>query len=202
MEFLEKDNRATIILVGINVIVFVGLTIFGMTENAEYMLSKGAMYAPYVIEYQEYYRLITSMFLHFGIEHLGNNMILLFLVGSQLEKELGSLKYVILYFIAGLGGNILSFVSDVMNFNYAVSAGASGAIFGVIGAILWVAIRNRGQIGTLTSNGLVLMIGLSLYFGFTSTGVDNLAHIGGLVTGFILAIILYRKRNRKLRAFL
>ena len=87
-----------------------------------------------------------------------------------------------------------------MTGTYAVSAGASGAVFGIIGALLYVAIRNRGKIGTVTGRGLVLMVVLSLYYGFTSGGVDNLAHIGGLAAGFILGVLLYWKRKRKRRA--
>ncbi len=201
MEWQERQNKVTIIICAINIIVFVGLTCIGMTEDGLFMLEHGAMYTPLVIVNQEYYRIFTSMFLHFGIEHLGNNLLLLFIVGSQLEQEMGMVKYTVLYIIAGLAGNILSMLQEIYAEEYAISAGASGAIFGVIGAMLWVVIRNNGQLGTLTSIGLVFMIGISLYFGFTSTGVDNLAHIGGLVMGFLLAVLIYRKKNRKSRAF-
>lgn len=201
MEWIDKwrdsRNKVTIIICAINVIVFIGLTCIGMTESASFMLEHGAMYPPYVIAYQEYYRFFTSLFLHFGIEHLGNNMLLLFIVGSQLEQEIGKIKYVILYICAGLLGNILSFVQSVRTEEFYVSGGASGAVFGVFGGMLWVVLRNNGQMGTLTSNGIVFMVGISLYYGFTSTGIDNLAHLGGLVGGFLLAILLYRRRNRK-----
>lgn len=200
MEWQDRQNKATIIICVINVVVFLGLTLFGMTEDGVFMLEHGAMYTPYVMINQEYYRLFTSMFLHFGIEHLGNNMLLLFLIGSQLEQEMGRTKYIILYILTGLLGNILSMIGELRTGEFYISAGASGAIFGVIGAMLWVVIRNNGQLGTLTSNGLVFMIGISLYYGFTSTGVDNLAHIGGLISGVLLAIIMYR-RHRKYREF-
>lgn len=199
-EFVAGKNKVTVILVAINVIVFIGLTTIGMTEDATFMLEHGAMYVPYILENQEYYRLFTSMFLHFGIQHLGNNMLLLFLVGSQLEQELGSIKYLILYILSGLAGNVLSMMWEIDSSTHAVSGGASGAVYGVIGAMLWVVIRNRGRVGTMTSQGLALMIGISLYYGFTSTGIDNLAHIGGLVSGFILAMILYWKLNNNRRA--
>ncbi|MFI3172033.1 MAG: rhomboid family intramembrane serine protease [Eubacteriales bacterium] len=197
MEFQIKKSKVTLILVGINVVVFLGLTMIGMTENAAFMLGKGALYTPYVVENQEYYRMFTSIFLHFGIEHLGNNMLLLVLMGGQLEQELGTVKYIVLYFAAGLAGSVLTILEDLHTANYAVSAGASGAIFGTIGGMLWVVIRNRGRVGTLTSQGIVFMIGLSLYYGFTSTGIGNAAHIGGLIMGFLLTILLYRKRNDK-----
>lgn len=196
-EFMQRKNKMTIIICAINVLVFIGLTMIGMTESATFMLNHGAMYAPYVVGNHEYYRIFTSMFLHFGIEHLGSNMLLLMVIGSILEEEMGRIKYVILYIITGICGNLLSLAWELKGMDYAVSGGASGAIFGVIGATLWVAIRNKGRLQTLTSQGLLFVIAFSLYIGFTSSGVDNLAHIGGLVSGFLLSIAMYRQVNNK-----
>ena len=187
----------TIFLVAVNVIVFFALSFQGMTEDGAFMLEHGAMYVPRVIESGEFYRLFTSMFMHFGFPHLVNNMLMLVVMGMMLEKELGKIKYLLLYLISGLGGNLLSAMWDILANDYAVSAGASGAIFGVIGALLYIAIRNRGRIGNVSGRGLLFMIALSLYYGFTSGGVDNLAHIGGLLSGFILSILLYRKPKSK-----
>ena len=195
-----KKQKCTIFLIVVNVIVFFVLSFQGMTEDAQFMLEHGAMYVPYMIEGEEYYRLFTSMFMHFGFEHLMNNMIMLGTIGWNLEYEIGKIKFMIIYFGSGLIGNILSGMGDMMTGEYAVSAGASGAVFGIVGALLYVAIRNRGQIGTVSGRGLVLMIVLSLYYGFTSSGVDNLAHIGGVVSGFILGVLLYWKRKSKRRA--
>jgi len=194
-----KRQNCTIILIAINVIVFLLLSFSGMTEDAEFMLGHGAMYVPYMMEGNEYYRLFTSMFLHFGIDHLANNMVMLAAIGWNLEYEIGKIKFLIIYLLSGLAGNILSAFGDIIIGEYAVSAGASGAVFGIIGALLYVVIRNRGRIGTISGRGLVLMVILSLYYGFTSSGVDNLAHIGGLVAGFILGVLLYWKRNGKRR---
>lgn len=161
------------------------------------MLEHGAMYVPYVLGEGEYYRLFSSMFMHFGFEHLVNNMVMLLVIGFTLEREIGTIKFLIIYLLSGLGGNILSAVWDVMLESFAVSAGASGAIFGIVGALLYVALRNRGRIGEMSGRGLVFMVILSLYYGFTSGGVDNFAHIGGLLSGFILSVLLYWKRQRK-----
>ena len=165
------------------------------------MLEHGAMYVPLMIAQGEYYRLFTSMFLHFGFDHLLNNMVTLVLSGWNLEIEIGKIKLLLIYILSGLGGNILSAWWDIQTGEYAVSAGASGAIFGLIGALLYVAIRNRGRIGDISGKGIIFMIILSLYYGFTSTGVDNMAHIGGVLSGFLLSILLYWKRNRKSRAY-
>ena len=191
----QKKQLCTIFLVVINVIIFFSLVFQGMPEDAVFMLEHGAMYLPKVLGEGEYYRLLTSMFLHFDFQHLMNNMIMLGVLGWQLEQELGKFKYLVLYFLSGLGGNLLSAVVEIETGNIAVSAGASGAIFGVIGALLFIALRNHGRVGELSGRGIVFMIFLSLYFGFTSTGVDNMAHIGGLICGFVLSALLYRKKR-------
>lgn len=199
-----KKNKikapCTVALIAVNVIVFLFLSFRGMTEDGMFLLEHGAMYVPYMIEKGEYYRIFTSMFLHFGFDHLLNNMVILAAIGWNLEYEIGQLKFVILYLFSGLGGNLLSAYWDIRVGDYAISAGASGAIFGVIGALLYVAIRNRGRIGDISGKGLVFMIILSLYYGYSSGGVDNMAHIGGLIAGFLLSVLLYRKKNRKFRS--
>lgn len=196
-----KKQKCTILLIAANVIVFFVLSFSGMTEDAQYMLDHGAMYVPYMMEGEEYYRLFTSLFMHFGFDHLMNNMVMLGVIGWNLEYEIGSIKFMIIYLVSGLSGNILSAFGDMYIGEYAVSAGASGAVFGIVGALLYVAIRNKGQIGNISGRGLVFTTVLSLYYGFTSSGVDNLAHIGGLAAGFILGVLLYWKRKRKRRRY-
>lgn len=190
----RKKAPCTIALIVLNVAVFIFLSFGGMTEDAYYMLQNGAMYVPLLRE-GEYYRLLTSIFLHFGFSHLVNNMLMLGVMGWQLELVLGKLKFLLLYFAAGLCGNLLSAFAEIRTGEYAVSAGASGAIFGIIGALLYIALRNHGRIGTVSGQGILLMIALTLYYGFTSSGVDNFAHIGGLAAGFLLSVLLYRKKD-------
>ena len=196
-----KKNRVsapcTVLLTIINVVVFSLLTLQGMTEDGMFLLEHGAMYVPRVIQDGEYYRFFTSLFLHFGFEHLMNNMVTLVLIGWNLESEIGKVKFLLIYILSGWGGNFLSAWYEVLKDDYSISAGASGAIFGVIGALLYVTMRNRGRIGEVSGRRLAFMIIISLYYGFTSSGVDNLAHIGGLVTGFAAGVLLYRKRNSK-----
>lgn len=190
--------RINTLIVIANIAIFFIFSFMGDTEDSLFMLNHGAMFPPFVIENGEYYRLFTALFLHFGVDHLANNMIMLFFTGKYLEDAVGVVRYLIIYFGAGIGGNLLSFYGMMRNRDYAVSAGASGAIFGVAGALLWVAIRNRGKFENLTTRGLMMMIALSLYYGFTSTGVDNWSHVGGLLCGFLLSMILYwRKRRQK-----
>lgn len=197
MRMNKVNAPCTILLVAMNVIVFIVLTSRGMTEDGAFLLEHGAMYVLNVTEQGEYYRLFTSMFLHFGFEHLMNNMVVLVLIGWNLEMEIGKVKYLIIYLLSGLGGNLLSAWWEIQTADYAISAGASGAVFGLIGTLLYVAIRNHGRVGEISGRGIVFMIIVSLYYGFTSSGVDNMAHIGGLVTGFLLGVLLYWKYNRK-----
>ena len=186
----------TVLLAVVNVIVFLVLSFQGMTEDGRFMLQHGAMYVPYLVKNGEYYRLFTSMFLHFGYDHLFNNMVVLVAMGWNLELEIGKIKFLIVYFVSGLAGNILSAWWDILTGSMAVSAGASGAIFGIIGALLWIVMIHKGRYESLTGKGLLFMIVISLYYGITSVDVDNWAHIGGLAMGFVLAIILYRKPRK------
>lgn len=185
----------TVVLAVVNTVVFLILACMGDTESATYMLERGALYPEMVVQNGEWYRLFTCTFLHFGAAHLGNNMLLLVLAGMHLERAMGKLRYTILYLLSGIGSSVLSLLWMIRSGEAAVSAGASGAIFGIIGALIWVAIRNKGRFEGLTTKGLVFMAALSLYYGFTSTGIDNWGHIGGLISGFILAILLYRKKQ-------
>lgn len=181
-------------LAGVNIILFFLLALGGDTEDADYLLAHGAMY-PKAVLAGEWYRLFTCMFLHFNIEHLMNNMLMLVAAGMHLEYAMGGAKYLLLYLLSGLGGSLLSFGAMCKSGEMAVSAGASGAVFGIIGALLWVAIRNHGRFERLTTKGVLLMIALSLYFGFTGTEIDNWGHIGGMAAGFILSVLFYRKRT-------
>ena len=185
------------VLIAVNILYFFWLEFHGSTENAAFMVEHGAMYVPLVVREGEYYRLLTAVFMHFGISHLVNNMVILFVLGDNLERALGKVKYLVFYLICGVGANVFSMVVSIREYELAVSAGAWGAIFGVIGGLLYVVIRNRGRLEDLSTRQLALFVACSLYFGFTSTGIDNAAHVGGLVLGFLLAAIFYRNPGRR-----
>mgnify|MGYP006068511217 FL=1 len=182
-------------LIVINVLVFFLLSLRGDTESGYFMLQYGAMYEPLVTDGHEYYRLITSLFLHFGIQHLLNNMVMLGALGYQLENEIGRIKFLLIYFISGIGGNLCSLYWNVSHGEQIISAGASGAIFGLMGALLYIVAVNRGRLGRLSGRGMLIMVALSLYFGLTSSGVDNTAHIGGLICGILITVLLYRRKR-------
>jgi rhomboid protease GluP len=136
----------------------------------------------------EYWRLLTPIFLHIGIVHLLFNSYALNLFGREVEGLFGSFRFAVIYFLSGIGGSLLSFA-----FSPSVSAGASGAIFGVIGAMAAFLIRNRNTLGAQGRQhlqSLVFMIGINLFLGTTLPGIDNFGHIGGLVVGFLLGFLL------------
>ena len=186
-------NTAIII---INVLCFLYLELQGSTENAGFMLAHGAMFAPLVVDHGQYYRLVTSVFMHFGVSHLMNNMLVLFVLGDNLERALGHVKYLLFYLLCGVGANLVSMTVNLMTGSLSVGAGASGAIFGVVGGLVYAVGVNRGRLEDLTSRQLGVMILLTLYHGFTSMNIDNAAHIGGLAAGILLGILLYRKPRR------
>lgn len=198
MEDLYRRKKAFVNMgfIVLNVICFLYLEMTGSTENTQFMVSHGAMYAPLVVEGGEYYRLLTSIFMHFGINHIMNNMLILFILGDNLERALGHVKYFFFYLICGVGANIISMIVNFGDYRLIVSAGASGAIFGVIGGLLYAVVVNRGRLEDLSTRQLVVVIVCSLYFGFSSTGVDNAAHIAGLFVGILMGIVLYRKPKR------
>lgn len=199
MEDLNRRKKAYVnfCFIAVNVIYFLYLEMAGSTENTEFMVNHGAMYAPYVLEGGEYFRLLTSIFMHFGINHIMNNMLILFILGDNLERALGHVKYFFFYLLCGVGANILSMIINIGDYRTIVSAGASGAIFGVIGGLLYAVAVNRGRLEDLSTRQLVVVIVCSLYFGFSSTGVDNAAHIAGLVIGIFMGLILYRKPKKR-----
>ena len=168
MRNYKKLPICTIAIAAANVLIFLGLSFMGMTEDSAFMMEHGAMYVPYLMNGERYYTLITSMFLHFGFSHLMNNMVMLLVIGYSLEPEIGKIRFLLIYLGSGLMGNLVSAWFDVSQGSYAVS-----------------------------TRGLVLMAGLSLYYGFTAQGVDNAAHIGGLVSGFLLAVLTYWKHKPK-----
>ncbi len=191
----EKNRRiayANLTIIAINFLCFGYLEIIGSTENGRFMIEHGAMYTPAVLR-GEYWRCLTAVFMHFGIGHILNNMLILYVLGDNLERALGSIKYAVFYLVCGIGANLASFWTEIDAASTVVSAGASGAVFGVIGGLLYAVLVNHGRLEDLSARQLIFAILLSLYFGFTSQGINNTAHIAGLVLGILMGALLYRK---------
>lgn len=185
---------ANIIIVLLNIMIFVLVEITGSSLDVPHMIKWGAA-QPSLIQSGEYHRLFSCTFLHFGLDHLLGNMVLLLFIGDYLEKVLGKFKYLFIYLGGGICASVVSFIQEIIVGEDVVSAGASGAIFAVVGAMIYILIRNKGQLADLSITRLFMMAALSIYVGFSSPGIDNYAHIGGLAAGFILCIIVYRKKT-------
>lgn len=184
------------ILVAANVIVYLICT---FTGNLLYNI--GELDAAAVLLRGEYGRIIYSMFLHAGIDHLFNNMVILFFLGAMIEKVTGHIQFLLIYLLSGIGANICSLLYKVMTMDSMASVGASGAIFGLDGVLLAWILFDRQAMPDVTPRRVLLMIALSLYSGFTAHNIDNAAHVGGLLTGFaagaLLCALRRRKRNRE-----
>lgn len=179
-------------LVACNVIVFIVLELMGSTQDSWFMVNHGASFAPYILEGgKEYLRLLYSVFLHFGPEHLFHNMVGLFFIGDNLERAMGHVRYLVFYLLCGVGASVCSMTVHAFAEPFTVSAGASGAICGVVGGLLWVVIANRGRLEEMTTGRVAFLIFYLIYGGLQSSGVDNIAHISGALLGFILSRILY-----------
>ena len=197
---LWKNIRAeyvTIALVVVNVITYLVLEWLGDTTNGFFMAEHGAMYPDFIRINHEWWRIITAGFLHFGAVHLVNNMVILYCMGSRLERVTGHLRFFLIYLVSLIGAGLLSYGMMLRTGDYAVSAGASGAIFGVIGGFLWIVILHRGRFEQITTRGIMMMIVLTIYYGFSSAGIDNWGHIGGLLAGFSATVILYHRNRQK-----
>lgn len=188
-EFEEYFGICTVILIAINVIVFLLTDLTHSSEDAEWLLQCGAMYEPYILEKGQYYRILTSMFLHFGLDHLFNNMLVLWFMGGTLEQRIGHVRYLIIYLLSGILAGTASLGYNIITGQTAISAGASGAIFGVVGGVTCFAILSRNQANGFTKRQMLVFIFLTFYSGFTSQGVDNVAHVAGFLTGLVLTFI-------------
>lgn len=192
----------TSVLLGLNVAVF-GLMVAGgihpMTPAIDSLIHWGANYGPKTTN-GEWWRMCTAMFLHIGILHLLFNMVALWNIGGFMERVLGTAGFLVLYLLSGLLGSVASVAWNP----FVVSAGASGAIFGVYGGLLGFLVRHRDTtsqafLASLRSNALAF-VGYNLLFGFVQEGIDIAAHLGGLVGGLVCGLVLTQPLSRASRA--
>lgn len=179
--FDRKKPVVTTILVVLNILIYVLSILFGQYKE---IVNSFCVYGP-LIRLGEYYRLITGIFLHGNILHLLFNCYALWIIGSQIESFMGKWKYLIIYLFSGPMGSLFSITFS----NYA-SIGASGAIFGLLGSMLYFGYHYRVYLGNVVRSQIIPLIILNLVFGFILTGVDNFAHIGGLLGGVLITVAL------------
>lgn len=172
-------------LIVINIIMFVLMYIFGSgSEDVNTLINFGANYVT-LTKSGEYIRLITSAFLHIGVMHLIFNMYSLAVVGTQIEYFYGKIKYIIIYLFSAIMGSLFTVALSSDN---VVSAGASGAIFGLLGSLLYFGFNYRGQIGNALVNQIIPVVVINLLIGFTVPGIGIMAHIGGLIGGYLISM--------------
>ena len=179
--FEHKKPVITSILIILNILLYIVPVLLGKYEE---VINNFCVYGP-LIRLGEYYRLLTGIFLHGGLFHLLFNCYALWIIGNQIESYMGRCKYLIIYLFSGLMGALFSITFS----NYA-SIGASGAVFGLLGSMLYFGYHYRIYLGSVIKSQIVPLIIFNLVLGFIISGVDNFAHIGGLLGGALITVAL------------
>ena len=181
----SKNNILTITLLIINIIVLVLMELSGGSENIGTLLRFGALERNAVFKHGEIYRLITNMFLHIGVAHLTANSLSLYILGTRAERYYGKSKMIIIYLLSGIGAGL----AGLTMYN-TVSAGASGAIFGLMGALLAYTMINKKSVDGMDMYFVLIFAIIGLGSGFFMQGISNAGHMGGFVTGFAVSCIM------------
>ena len=188
-----KNNYITVFLVVVNIAVFIIYTILG-----DVLYNITSLSAVDITDSHEYYRFFTCMFMHGSLEHLLSNMLFLAVLGDMLERAVGHGRFIVIYMVSGRLGGCASVLYALISGNMYSSVGASGAISGLIGALLVLVIKNNGRYGQVSLRRMILGIVYLIYSGLQSNITDNAAHIGGMAAGFFVMILLY-VFNRKVK---
>jgi len=183
-----KNAPVTSILIILNLLMLL-ITVFTGGFGILNLLRLGALWAPLVKD-GEYYRLLTSMFLHGNFTHfLANAIIGLYVLSSALERMIGSKKFALIYFISGLGAGLLvTFTSNH------VTIGASGAIFGALGSLLFIGIYRRDLMSEQDFKSIKALVIINIVFTFISSNISISGHIGGIATGFLISYIIVKQQ--------
>ena len=200
---LRSGSRAlgpyaiTYALIAINILVFVAMVARGISFTQPTPLDVfnwGGDFGPATVGQHQWWRLLTSCFLHFGIIHIGFNMYVLYQIGPFIEMAFGRARYLVIYFLAGLGGSVVSVWVHPM----AVSAGASGAIFGLYGAVFGFLLIRRRSLNPAVTKSIAKSAGIfvlyNVVYGSITRTTDLSAHFGGLLAGFVVGMLLIRTR--------
>ena len=188
MRGLDMRTPATWILIGANIVMFIIEESQGGSTKKEVAMRFGAMYAP-KLQGRELYRLITSMFLHFGVFHLFCNMWSLYNLGPIVELLFGPFYFLAIYFISGLCGNLLTWAVEKKTGKYAISAGASGAVFGLLGAMLVLALLPSLR-GYFSLRSILLTLVINVAYGVSNRSINMKAHAGGFIGGVISTVLI------------
>lgn len=197
--FTKKTPYITYIIMGICVLLYLLTSFVGgniLEQNPNILYRFGALVSANFIgsNYIELFRLVSSVFLHAGLLHLICNLYSLYILGPQLESFYGKSKFIIIYIVSGVVGNLLSmaFLQDNV-----VSVGASGAIFGLLGSLLYFGYHYRVYLSGVIKSQIIPLIILNLGIGFVASGINNFAHIGGLIGGILISMAVGVKYKSK-----
>mgnify|MGYP004700812021 FL=1 len=196
MQQFKSKDYVTISLVIANIAVYIFCTIQG-----DMLYNMGSLSVVDIIDRQEYYRVLTSMFLHAGPQHIWGNMIFLAALGDMLERSIGHGRFFTIYMLAGIGGNLLSMGRELVTGQFCSTVGASGAVFGLIGALILFICRNNGNYGEVSLRRMILALVYLFYSGMQSETTNNAAHLGGFVVGFIVMAVFYCIERRKYQKY-
>ena len=179
--FEQKKIVVNYVILGILALIFLMSFIF---NKSDYLILRFGVSRPF-IRLGEYFRLLTGTFIHVDIFHLLGNGYALYIIGSQIENFYGKTKFIIIYLVSALTGSLLSICM-----HETFSIGASGAIFGLLGSLLYFGYHYRVYFGSVIINKILPVIIFNLVLGFMISGVDNFAHIGGLIGGILISMAL------------
>lgn len=187
----------TYLFMVIQVLVFLLMEINGGSTNSATLIEFGAKYSPYILQ-GEWWRFFTPIVIHIGFIHLLMNTISLYLIGAEVERIYGKTRFLLIYLFAGFSGTLASFMMSP-----SLAAGASGAIFGCFGALLYFGIVYPKLFFRTMGSSVIVLIVINLIYGFSVPGIDNAGHIGGLIGGFLAAgVVSLPKKKLPLRQFL
>ena len=184
--FSYKKPIVTYIIISICILLYIIMEIFGNGSTNNITLLKFGANLDVLVKNGEYYRLFTSIFLHIGIMHLLCNMYSLYIIGREVESLFGKVKYIIIFILSGIFGSVLSIAFS----HNVISAGASGAIFGLLGALLYFGMYYRTYLGEALVRSIIPILIINLVIGFLSPGIDMAAHIGGFVGGILVSMMV------------
>ncbi|MBO4290265.1 MAG: rhomboid family intramembrane serine protease [Lachnospiraceae bacterium] len=200
MDRLRNKNlpMVTIAMIALNAAVFLVME-FGSDALSSRIITDYAMSWPRITAAKEWYRLLTACFIHFGFEHLASNMFMLGVMGDRLEKTLGRFRFAVVYLLTGIAGAGASLLFHMWTQEPVVSAGASGAIYGIVGAMFGYLMIRGGFLDGVGKRQLIVMIVFMIYTSTIGDSIDIAAHAGGLLAGFLLGLLFALSSNRRQR---
>lgn len=194
----QNPRFVTTIIVAMNVAVYLVMALLSQSLTIDPgVLVNGGAQVNILVGQGQFWRIFTAMFIHLSIFHIGLNMLSLFFIGTAVEVFYGKWRYLVIYLASGILGGIVTYFLMPPE---TIAAGASGAIFGVFGALGVFYIVNRRAMGSYGRNAImnwVFWLGLNLVFGFSTPGIGILDHLGGLVAGIVVSLLLIPKLGRR-----